>query len=366
MAASRSSLRRRLVVLAGALIALPLLGELWARAWVGYGNPRRIVGSETMGYRLEPGQTIAGPRGAREQINARGYRDREWPATPPSGLRVAVLGDTAAYSPGVALEASWPRLLEQGLRERGIEATVFRLAVPGYTVSQMFAAWRADGRALAPQLVLAELSPTSVRPMRVLHEPEHYPLERLLRRSALWDWARRRWLVRPAGEGWPAERRVLADPYDARNDALWNGARSQLAQLHEELHALGAELVVLAAPRLEAALDPAREDSRWRAWAEEHSVLYLSPAAELHSAMLPLIEELAAGALSPEQVWNRDSDAVRLTPEHIAAACFLPEDPVHVDECGHAAVARAVLPALEPLVERAGTAPGSVHPPPGR
>jgi len=343
---SRRALRIAFALLA-VLIALPLAGELWARFWVGYGNPRRIVGSETIGYRLVPGQSIDGPRGAREEINAHGYRDRQWPVEPPAGLRIVVLGDTAAYSPGVAIEASWPRLLESELRGRGLEATVFRLSVPGYSVSQMVGAYVVDGRALAPQLVIAEVDPTSVRPMRVLHEPERFPLERLLRRSSLWDWVRRTWLVRPAGEGWPAEWRVFADPHDPANDSLWDGAFAQLESLRVELESNGAELMLLAAPSLPAVLEPAREDGRWPAWAFESGVAWISPFAELREAMRPLLEEIAAEDLDPGRVWNRDTDVEHLTPIHLDAACFLPDDPLHLDERGHAAVLRALLPAIE-------------------
>jgi hypothetical protein len=342
--------RARWLVLPALVILLPLAGELWARYRVGYGNPRRIVGSETIGYRLEPGQTIDGTRGVVERINAHGYRDREWPPQPPPGLRVVVLGDTAAYAPGVAVEASWPRLLERELRERGHQATAFRLAVPGYAVAQMVGAWEADGRALEPRIVVVELSPTSVRPMRVLHEPERYPLEGVLRSSSLWDWIRRAWLVRPAGEGWPAERRVLADPYDPANDALWTEARAQLERMRVELEQRGARLVLLAAPSLAAALDPAEEDERWPAWAEERGVAFVSPAGELRAAMRPLLEEIDARGLDPAQVWNRDTDVEHLQPEHLAAACFLPRDPVHVDERGHRAVLQALLPVVEGLL----------------
>lgn len=343
---SRRALHLALALLA-VLVALPLAGELWARFWVGYGNPRRIVGSQTIGYRLEPGQSIDGPRGAREEINARGYRDREWPVEPPVGLRIVVLGDTAAYSPGVAIEASWPRLLERELRERGLEATVFRLSVPGYSVSQMVGAYVADGRALAPQLVIAEVDPTSVRPMRVLHEPERFPLEGILRVSSLWDWVRRTWLVRPAGEGWPAEWRVFADPHDPANDSLWDEAFTHLDSVRVELESEGAELMLLAAPSLSAVLEPAREDERWPAWAVENGVAWISPVSELREAMRPLLEEIAAEDLDPWRVWNRDTDVEHLSPARLDAACFLPDDPLHLDERGHAAVLRALLPAVE-------------------
>jgi hypothetical protein len=349
----RTRLPRWLALPALALL-LPLVGELWARYRIGYGNPRRIVGSEAIGYRLEPGQTIEGTRGCVERVNDRGYRDRAWPATPPAGVRIVVLGDTAAYAPGVAVEASWPRLLEEELRALGRQATVFRLAVPGYTVAQMVGAWEADGRALAPQLVVVELSATSVRPMRVLHEPEHYPLEGLLRSSSLWDWIRRAWLVRPAGEGWPAERRVLADPYDPANDRLWAEARAQLGRLHAELEARGARLMLLAAPSLAAVLDPDGEDTRWPAWAAQHELAFVSPSGALRAQMAPLLEEIAARGLDPAQVWNRDSDVEHLRPERLAVACFLPEDPVHVDERGHRAVLQALLPVVEGLLSAPG------------
>jgi hypothetical protein len=269
-------------------------------------------------------------------------------------VRVVVLGDTAAYSQGVDVEASWPRLLERELRQEGREATVFRMAVPGYTVAQMVTTYELDGRPLEPHVVVVELAPTSVRPMLVLNEPERFPLEGVLRHSALYDWFRRTWLVTRAGEGLAGERRVLADPYDPANDALWGAARARLDGLAAELSARGARLALLAAPRLEAILDPAREDRRWRAWAQERGVSWVSATDELRAAMRPLLDEVGAQDLDPARVWNRDTDVDHLAPVRLDAACFRPDDPVHLDERGHAAVARAVLPALEGLLPPPG------------
>ena len=102
-------------------------------------------------------------------------------------------------------------------------------------------------------MVVFELHPSSIRPMRILHEPEPLPARALLQTSAFWDWVRRTWLVRPRDDDWQTERGVLSDPFAPENDALWEAARARLAALQAELAARDATLVLLAAPRLASA-----------------------------------------------------------------------------------------------------------------
>jgi GDSL-like lipase/acylhydrolase family protein len=79
----------------------------------------------------------AGPGGAGEPINARGYRGPELHAWKPKGvLRVALLGDAVTFGSGVRWEETYARQLVRELAERGRPAEVIDAGVAGYTVEQ--------------------------------------------------------------------------------------------------------------------------------------------------------------------------------------------------------------------------------------
>lgn len=332
-----------------ALVALALVAvELFLGGVLGYGNPRLIMPSARGGYRMVPGQVVAGVRGADEHINSRGYREREWGAGARQGLRAVVLGDSVCYGVGVEAAASWPKLLEAEVE--GLE--VLSLCVPGYTVEQMVVAYEEDGRALEPDLVLVELSAFSIRSMRLLREPARYPLSGWIRRSALWDWVRRVSLALPAEGGREAERSVLRDPYAAANESRWQAAERRLDGLREELRARGARLVLVPTPNLAYALEPAREGDRWRAFAREREdVTFVPVAAALAARIGPLVAELDALGLDGKQLWKRARDPLGLALEHEDLATFFLDDPQHLDPAGHRVVAGCLARALEPLLK---------------
>lgn len=65
--------------------------------------------------------------------NSLGFRDREFSVeADPEVIKIAVLGDSFTYGWGVAEEESWPRILENMLRQKGYPAVVLNLGKPGY------------------------------------------------------------------------------------------------------------------------------------------------------------------------------------------------------------------------------------------
>lgn len=81
--------------------------------------PHSIYENEAIEYRFT------------SQINSLGFRDREFSREKTAAQRIVVLGDSFTYGWGVAVEQSWPKVLERGLRERGLSVEVANLGYPG-------------------------------------------------------------------------------------------------------------------------------------------------------------------------------------------------------------------------------------------
>jgi hypothetical protein len=278
-----------LVLLAGALSELAL-------ARLGYGNPRLIRADERRGYALVGDQDIAGPHGTLERINVLGFRERDWSDSPTGRPLVVVLGHSVSYGVGVDAGERWTARLESSLRGGAAPgACVLDLAVPGYTLEQMRAVYDEVARALAPDVVVTELGDYSIRPMVRLEEPADFPLSRWIRRTALFDFWRRK-LGRVRG-GEEQTRQVLEDPSDAANDPLWDAAFARLDALREELGARGARLVLLHTPSAAGVFDRGAPRSRWHAWcAARPDVIEVDCAELLRERMAPLVAESSSRA----------------------------------------------------------------------
>lgn len=64
------------------------------------------------------------------QTNSLGFRDREFTAEKKSNFRILTLGDSFTYGWGVESEQSWPKVLEQELRNGGANVEVANLGKP--------------------------------------------------------------------------------------------------------------------------------------------------------------------------------------------------------------------------------------------
>ena len=337
------------------LVVLVVLGAVEAglRLGLGYGNPRLVLPDDELGYRLQPGQVVQGPRGTTERINSKGYREREFsgpvPALSARGPRIVVLGDSVSYGVGVDAAQTWPHQLERGLHAQGYQgAQVLCLSVPGYTAEQMLRTYARDGERLRPDVVAIELTSYSIRPMRQLSEPHQFPLANALRRTAVWDFLRRKHWARPGADGLRLEQAVLTSPHAPENEARWRLCESMLKDLARSLHARGALLVIVATPRLDLGLDPTREEPRWRDFAQaSQGLLYVSAAQSLHARLKPLLAEFQRQGLQPSTAWKTERGLETALRASQSPACFLPGDSPHLDEIGHEVVAGCVLSAMK-------------------
>lgn len=64
-------------------------------------------------------------------INGLGFRDREFAVERTANYRIIAIGDSFTYGWGVQLEQSWPKVMEQKLRDKSLSVEVANLGAPG-------------------------------------------------------------------------------------------------------------------------------------------------------------------------------------------------------------------------------------------
>lgn len=64
-------------------------------------------------------------------VNALGLRDREFAPQRSKTFRIAAIGDSFTYGWGVEVEQSWPKVLEQNLRQKGADVEIINMGKPG-------------------------------------------------------------------------------------------------------------------------------------------------------------------------------------------------------------------------------------------
>jgi lysophospholipase L1-like esterase len=109
-------------------------------------------------YELTPGAECT-HRGYRIRINSSGFRDDEFPDTPPRGARrIVILGDSVAWGLGVSMEDAFPQVLQRLLAERAPRdepsPLVYNLAVDGYSTEQELRLLETEAMDLGPEVVL--------------------------------------------------------------------------------------------------------------------------------------------------------------------------------------------------------------------
>ena len=102
---------------------MALIDRLFIRLWA---DSIAIPRTERMFYATPEFQYVA-------DINSQGFRNKEFPADKDtSSITIAILGDSFTFGWGVAEEESWPRILENTLRQMGYPVVVMNLAKPGF------------------------------------------------------------------------------------------------------------------------------------------------------------------------------------------------------------------------------------------
>ena len=121
------------------------------------GTPGLYAIDPIRGQRLTPGYD-GWFAGVRVHINALGFRDpRDYDVYKRSNtFRILVLGDSVTFGHGCLFDTTYPRLLEQRLRDWNprVDWQVWNLSVPGYNTSQELAQLREVAGLWQPDLVV--------------------------------------------------------------------------------------------------------------------------------------------------------------------------------------------------------------------
>lgn len=321
-----------------------------------------------------------------EDINAAGFRDREWdaPVRAPDGswakddgvYRVAVVGNSMTYGTSVPIEEIFVRRLERGLAARlaaaGDERTVIAMnfAVQGYVFEQMARVYEDKIRPYRPDLLVVPFHPHDIMVMKPSQDDPDYDLRTLVLRTATFDFLNRtlinRWLPPPPGqdrkslkEWFDLDLFITEQPFHRDNKPYRDAAVARMDGLLSLVESDGGHLAIVSLPRWRKLFQPQLmgAESMWSgfAWERRPRVVHVHPQPRFEEAMAGLVQEITEKGL---QAWTThdlrelsytDGDGrVRsgVELERAAESLFLLDDTGHYTSAGHAVVADAILAEL--------------------
>ena len=87
------------------------------------------------------------------------------------GMRIVMLGDSVAYGvgPNVRYDYTFPRLMTKYLVESGIPASLYNLAVPGYSTEQERIAFERKGVPVKPDVVVLQMLANDVEEYTIIN-----------------------------------------------------------------------------------------------------------------------------------------------------------------------------------------------------
>jgi lysophospholipase L1-like esterase len=362
--------------------------ELSLRHFGGYGQWVATEQSERAGWRMLPDQAawsrdLAVP----EQINASGFRDREWdpPARDEHGrwirdervFRVALVGQSMTYGTHVPIEQTWGRVLEAHLREdfaaRGVERQplVMNFAVQGYVFEQMARVYEDHIRPFRPDLLIVPNHPHDITPMKPAQDDADYDFRRPILRTAAFDWLNRhvinRWIPPPPPT--PDARAALLSaqavddsiterPFARDNQEHWVAMAKRLDAVREQLAEDGGRLVLVTLPRWRSIFEPQLlgADTKWRPYAESRPpTVHTDPLPAFRPPMEALRAEILAKGLPATTThdlstlhWTDAQGVVRdgTQLERAGDSLFYLDDTGHYTAAGHALLGAEVFAAL--------------------
>lgn len=138
----------------------------------------RLMYDPHLGWVTRPGHKSADGLYAYNSLGARTNPAApvELPSVPvPSTLRIVLVGDSYTHGDEVAFENTWGHLLQEKLKESGIEAEVINLGVGGYGIDQAYLRWLDRGADLSPSVVILGLQMENVERNMNLLKPLYQP-----------------------------------------------------------------------------------------------------------------------------------------------------------------------------------------------
>ncbi len=246
-----------LLAVAGGFGVLEVGARLLVRAPVEpKGDLRELVAYDAhRGWALRP--NARGYTGEKPvQINAAGFRDREFSLAPEPGVaRVACIGDAATYGWGVTLEESFPKQLERELRVRD-RFEVLNFGMGGqdarqarYTLVDLAAPYE-------PRVVIYGMSWDDLVPTDLEHVSSRWLEARLAppRRSFFHEVVHASRALsfvlddRDRGTAPEPCLKAIVMARDSRIANLWDGEKNEIAAMRDAARAIGADLAVLVWP----------------------------------------------------------------------------------------------------------------------
>ena len=319
------------------------------------GYPRRLfvaTDEPDLPYVLRPGFDAVvrhGPYRVHVRTNALGLRGPEVAARPAPGVhRILVLGDSATFGEGLAVEEAFPALLERELTQRTDGRwEVLNAGIEGYNTVAELAWLRTRGLALGPRTVVVAFNlndiddPPVMGPLGVLTHDRS-------RRVRTWSIANRsefyllvRWLILTRGRGLP-EGVPPPPPEPGTESGPFSAFDLYVSRLRKQYWAKPT-------------------DGRWQAMVEalaSLSEVARSRGLRLVIAILPDGDQIGVAApdLVPQEklravCGERGLDCLDLRPAFAAAAAATPGerlffDPMHPNAAGQQIVARALADHL--------------------
>ncbi len=134
------------------------------------------IGDSVLGYRYR-GDVRAVHRGpefdVEYHINSNGHRDATPHATPkPPGLtRILLVGDSFTFGQGMTYEKIWPSIIEQRLRQQGLQLDVVKTGVQGYSTHQEVRSLKQLNDTFEPDIVIITFLPNDLYANSAVDEP---------------------------------------------------------------------------------------------------------------------------------------------------------------------------------------------------
>ena len=219
---------------------------------------------------LDPEKGYGITLGHRFSLNSLGLREAEFPIEPPRGqTRVLCLGDSVTFGYGLPYESTWPKILENLLRQSHPGRDIFCINAAGNaaTTHEALSVYRATMRSFGARVVVLGFCMNDVRVKRHANDLRSVGLSRRGRGLLAWRYELRRsylfsaidltvtegvkrYLYPLAGRSW-----LMSYPYQLNSlgmtevaETAWHDTLHSLGQLHREVSAHGARLIVAAFP----------------------------------------------------------------------------------------------------------------------